>query len=104
MSLFADALADLFADPELTLDATWAAGGVGAPIPVRVIRKRPDRIVNFGGSRALLPTTLIDVRAAEIANPSEGDLVTIEGVPFQILAAPALDSAGLVWTCEAAKL
>jgi hypothetical protein len=102
MSVFERAVDDLFADPNIARAALWRAGGVGDGIPVRVVTRRPDQAVGFGDSRAILPTMLIEVRRAEVASPAVGDVVTIEGDSFEIIAAPTLDSLRLVWTCESA--
>lgn len=96
------AIEALFADPNLGRDAVWRAGGAGDGSAVRVIRKRPDQVVGFGDSRAIMPTVLIDVRRAEVANPASGDTLEIEGETFAVIAAPTIDTEHLVWTCEAA--
>jgi hypothetical protein len=92
----------LFADPNIARDAIWRAGGAGAGIAVRVVTRRPDQVVGFGDSRAILPTMLIDVRRSEISDPASGDTVEIDGDLFEIIATPTSDSLGLVWTCEGA--
>jgi hypothetical protein len=103
MSVFAQASDDPFDDPHLALEALWRANGAGAGIPVRVILRRPDAVVGFGDSRAVLPSVLIDVRRSDVAAPAAGDTVEIVGDVYEIIAAPVADSLGLVWTCEAAK-
>ncbi len=108
MDAFLAATDVLFADPNIARDALWRAGGVGVGIAVRVISKRPDQVVGFGDSRAILPTTLIDVRRSEIPDPASGDTVEIPGSSpgtgdtFEIIATPVADSLRLVWPCEAA--
>jgi hypothetical protein len=92
----------LFGDPNIARDATWRAGGVGAGVPVRIITRRPDQVVGFGDSRAVLPTTLIDVRRSEVTDPGSGDTVEIDSEIFEVIATPTIDSLRLVWTCEAA--
>src|SRR5690606_14390589 len=103
MSVFAQARDDLFDGPHLALEALWRTNGAGAGIPVRVILRRPDEVVGFGDSRAVLPSVLIDVRRSDVAAPAAGDTVEIAGAVYEIIAAPVADSLGLVWTCEAAK-
>ena len=102
MDAFAAATDALFADPNIARDALWRAGGAGDGVVVRVITKRPDQVVGFGDSRAILPTMLIDVRRSEVPSAAAGDTVEIEGDTFEIIATPVADSLGLVWTCEAA--
>lgn len=98
------AIAALFADPNLGRDAVWRAGGAGDGSAVRVIRKRPDQVVGFGDSRAVMPTVLIDVRRAEVPNPASGDTLEIEGETFAVIATPTIDAERLIWTCEASPL
>ena len=102
MDVFLAATDTLFADPNIARDATWRVGGVGAGATVRVITRRPDQVVGFGDSRAILPTMLIDVRRSEVPSAAAGDTVEIEGDTFEIIATPVVDSLRLVWTCEAA--
>jgi hypothetical protein len=102
MDAFAAATDALFADPNIARDAIWRAGGVGNGVSVRIITKRPDQVSSFGDSRAILPTTLIDVRRSEISEPASGDTVEIESETFEVIATPTIDSLRLVWTCEAA--
>jgi hypothetical protein len=102
MDAFAAATDALFADPNIARNATWRAGGAGAGIPVRIITRRPDQVVGFGDSRAVLPTLLVDVRRSEVSDPASGDTVEIEGEVFEVIATPTIDSMRLVWTCEAA--
>ena len=101
MTAFAAAIDTLFADPTLARDALWRAGGTGDGTAVRVIRKRPDQVVGFGDSRAVLPTVLIDVRQSEVPSPAAGDTVEIENETFGIIATPVSDTERLIWTCEA---
>ena len=104
MEAFRAALDVLFADPNLGEHALWKAGGVGPGIPVRVIRRRPDAVVEFGASRALMATVLIDLRRTEAVAIDEGDLVVIGTETFKIIGSPTSDPMGLVLTCEAVKV
>lgn len=102
MDAFSAAIETLFADPNIARSALWRTGGVGAGLAVRVIAKRPDQVVGFGDSRAVLPAVLIDVRRSEVLDPATGDTIEIDGDLFEIIATPVTDSLHLVWTCEAA--
>jgi hypothetical protein len=88
----------LFADPTIARDA----------VAVGVVTRRPDHVVGFGDSRAIMTTMLIDVRRSEVPNPASGDTVEIPGSSpgtdetFKVIATPTIDSLRLVWTCEAA--
>ena len=103
MDAFAVATDALFADPNIAMDAIWRAGGAGIGTAVRVVTRRPDQVIGFGDSRAVLPTLLVDVRRSEVAEPASGDTVEIDGDLFEVIAAPIIDSVRLMWTCEAAS-
>lgn len=100
LSAFSEAIDAIFADENVAEDAIWRAGGAGAGVPVRVIRKSPDEIASFGASRAILLSVIVAVRGSEVASPASGDKVQIGTVVFEIIAEPRRDSLGLVWECE----
>jgi hypothetical protein len=101
--MFAAATDAIFADPNIAEDAYWRTGGAGLT-PVRIIRRRPDAVVEFGSSRALMATVMIDVRRAEVSDASEGDQVVVGAETFKIVGTPAADPLGLVLSCEAVKV
>lgn len=101
---FASAIDALFADPNIGEDALWKAGGLGAGVAVRIIRKSPDRMAEFGDSRAVLPTVGIDIRRSQAATITEGDLILIGAETLKIIGEPLGDALGLVSACEAVKL
>jgi hypothetical protein len=101
VSAFPAAVDAIFADNNIGEAAIWRTGGVGAGVPVRVIRKSPDKIVGFGDSRAMMPSVLVDVRTSEIDLPAAGDTVEIAGGVFDVNAEPTADTLRLVWSCEA---
>ena len=104
MEAFASAIDALFADPNIGEDALWKAAGVGAGVAVRIIRKSPDRIAEFGESRAMLPTVGLDIRRSQSATITEGDLIVIGAETFRIIGEPMGDALGLVSACEAVKV
>jgi hypothetical protein len=104
MSAFTSAVDMLFADPNIGEDALWKAGGVGAGVAVRIIRKSPDRMAEFGESRAVLPTVGIDIRRSQAATIAEGDLILIGAETYRIIGEPMGDALGLVLACEAVKV
>ena len=101
MTVFAAAIDDLFADPNLARDALWRAGGSGPAAPVRVVARRPDRIAEFGETRVAVPTAVFDLRIAEAPSLAEGDALEIDGTVFAVQGEPLKDAEGLVWTVEA---
>jgi len=104
MTIFASAIDDLFADPNLARDATWLAGGTAEPIPVRVILRRPDGLVDFGETRIRVATHRLDVRVSEAAMLTVGDVFLVDGLTLRVQGAPERDSERLVWTAEAVAL
>lgn len=101
---FVAAIDALFADPNIGEDALWKPGGEGDGVPVRIIRKSPDRMAEFGDSRAVLPTIGIDIRRSQVATITEGDLIMIGAETFKIIGEPMGDALRLVSSCEAAKV
>ncbi|MFZ5792107.1 MAG: head-tail joining protein [Pseudomonadota bacterium] len=102
MDALTAALEVIFADPNLGEDALWRPGGLGGT-QVRVIRRQPSGMAEFGSSRAIMPAVLIEVRRAEAPDIAEGDLLDIGSQTFRVIAAPSRNSLGLVLTCEAAE-
>jgi hypothetical protein len=101
---FASAIDALFADSNIGEGALWKAGGVGAGVAVRIIRKSPDRMAEFGDSRAVLPTVGIDIRCSQAPTIAEGDLIVIGAETFKIISEPMRDALGLALSIEGAIL
>ena len=99
ISAFASALDALFADPNIGRDAIYVAD-VGAPLLVRVVARRADAVSDFGDARLWSETTRIDLRVAEVASPSPGDRIEIDGDAFLIQGEPVRDRERLVWTVD----
>lgn len=97
MSVFAAAIDNLFADPNIARDVTYIADG-GTPVLVRVVTRRADEVTDFGDARLWTETTRIDLRVAEVPTPRPGDRVEIEGEAFLIQGEPVRDRERLVWT------
>jgi len=78
------------------VDATFAAFGIdavytpagGEPVPVRVIARRPDTIVDFGETRIRTETATFEVRTSEVASPRPGDELTVDGEIFLMQGEP----------------
>jgi len=100
MTVFAAAIDDLFADPDLARTAIWREGGIGRPVAVRVILRQPDRIGRLGETRIITATAMIDVRTAEIPELAAGDSFDIGNDVYLVQGEPVRDSERLVWTAE----
>lgn len=103
INAFEAAVDALFADPNIGEDALWKAGGSGAGVAVRIIRKSPDRVAEFGESRSVTPTICIDIQRSQAAAITEGDLIVIGPETYRIIGEPMGDALGLVLACEAVK-
>lgn len=101
MDVFAAAIDDLFADPNIARTAVWRAGGTGPGMPVRVISRRPDSVAEFGAIRLAVETTVFDLRISEVPDLAEGDTLEVNGETFVVQGEPRRDAARLVWTADA---
>lgn len=99
MSVFAQAIDDLFADPNLAAEAVYLPEG-GEPISVRVIARRPDQVLEFGDARLHAETAVFEARVSEVPNPRPGDRLDVGGELFVIQGEPVRDSERLVWTLD----
>jgi hypothetical protein len=71
------------------------------PVPVPVIAMRPDTIVGFGETRIHAETATFEVRASEVADPRQGDQVTVGGETFVVRGEPERrDPDRLVWMLD----
>jgi hypothetical protein len=100
MNAFATAMDRIFAAPAMAVEAVWISAGTSEERPVRVIRKAPDRIAEFGSARILSDTTIIDVRVADLPDPRPGDLILLGSESFVIQGEPVRDRERLVWTLD----
>ncbi|WP_156361374.1 hypothetical protein [Sphingomonas sp. Leaf67] len=75
----------------------WAGGGTLPPVPVRIIRSRPDRIERFAGFQIDVRTETFEVRRSEVAQPVIGDLIAVGDERFEVLIEPQIDVEGLSW-------
>ena len=99
MSIFAAAIDNLFADPNIARDATYVADG-GAPKLVRVVTRRADEVTGFGEARLWSETTRVDLRVAEVPQPRPGDRIELGDEAFLIQGEPVRDRERLIWTVD----
>lgn len=100
MSAFSAALATIFNDRNMAADALWLAGGVPPALPIRVIRKAPDEVSDFGQARVFSESVMVDVLVADLAAPERGDRIVISGETFEVQGEPRRDRERLVWTLD----
>lgn len=99
MNAFADALDAIFEDPNMGVDVFWRVGA-GEAVPVRVMRRSPDEVSEFGASQLFSETTRVDVRTWEMPEPARGDELEIAGEAFIVQGEPQRDSERLTWTLD----
>ena len=100
MNAFAAAMDQIFGHPDMATSAVWIAAGTSEERPIRLIRRAPDRITEFGSARILSETLTVDIRISELTDPREGDLIVIGADSFAIQGEPIRDRDRLIWTVE----
>lgn len=69
MNAFATAMDRIFSHADMAVAAVWISGTTSQERPIRVVRRSPDRITDFGSARILSDTTTVDVRVSELDDP-----------------------------------
>lgn len=100
MNAIAAAIAALFADPNIAVDAIYRAGGAGEGIAVRIAWRAPDQVTEFGGGRFVTQGRMLDARIAEIAALAAGDSFEINSRLYIVMGDPRRDDEGLIWRAE----
>jgi hypothetical protein len=100
MNVFAAAIDRIFANPSMAAVAVWISATTSEERTIRVIRRAPDRIIEFGAARILSDTTMIDVRVIDLETPRSGDVILIASDSFVIQGEPQRDRERLVWTLD----
>ncbi len=94
MSAFADALDDLFADPNMAVTVSYQGS------PVRALVRRPDRDIEFSDITVQTSTALFEIRRREVPAPQAGDVIVHDGDSFVVQGEPRLDAERLIWTLD----
>jgi len=100
MTVFAAAMDRIYANPSLAVAALWISALTSEELTIRVIRRAPDRINEFGAARLMSDTMVLDVRVSDLADPRPGDLIVIGTESFTIQGEPVRDSDRLIWTLD----
>jgi hypothetical protein len=100
MTAFAAALDLLFADPNLSTPALYVPMGVGPGVEIRVMRRSPDRMLDFGAARLVSDSVVLDVRVSDCQELTAGDRFEIAGEIFVVQGTPVRDRERLVWTVD----
>lgn len=99
MTVFAQALEAIFADPNISMEAIYTAEG-GASKLVRIVARRADAVASFGEARLWSEATRVDLRVADVTEPRPGDRVAIGDEAFLVQGEPVRDSERLLWTLD----
>ena len=100
MTVFPIAIDRIFANPSMAVAALWISAATSDERTIRVIRRAPDRITEFGAARLMSDTMVLDVRVSDLADPRPGDLIVIGTESFTIQGEPVRDSDRLIWTLD----
>jgi hypothetical protein len=100
MNVFAAAMDRIYANPSMAVAAVWISATTSEERPIRVIRRSPDWITDFGAGRFVSDTTMVDVRVSDLPDPRPGDLIVSGADSFTIQGEPVRDRERLIWTLE----
>ncbi len=92
MTAFADAIDDLFSDPNMAVTVSYQGR------PVRALVRRPDRDLEFSDITVHTATAVFEIRRREVPAPQAGDIIVHDGDSFVVQGEPRLDAERLVWT------
>ena len=97
---FSIAMAAIFADPNMAVEATYSPVGGGASSTLRVIRRQPDEMMQYGETAILTDTQIIEARVADLVTPQAGDIFQIGSENLQLRGEPVRDTLRLVWLMQ----
>ncbi|HSE78932.1 MAG TPA: hypothetical protein VLG66_13115 [Alphaproteobacteria bacterium] len=100
MTIFHDAIDDIFDDENVGEAALYFPAGQGQANAVRVIAAQPDVVTEFSDTRLARATSRFEVRASEVAAPRAGDAIEFKGQRYIVQGAPQADADRLVWTLD----
>jgi len=100
MNAFAIAMERIFSHADMSVAAVWISGSTSEERPIRVIRRAPDQITEFGAARILSDTTTVDVRVSDLPDPQPGDLIILGSDSFVIQGEPVRDRDRLIWSLD----
>jgi hypothetical protein len=96
VSAFAAAMDALAADPNIGANATYRAGGTGAPVLLRVVRSAPDRLGDAFGTSVIQASDVLAVAVAALPSVAADDTFTL-GADTLIVQHAERDAAGIAW-------
>lgn len=100
MTVFTATMDSIFANPSMAAAAVWISATSSEERPIRVIRRAPDRITDFGAGRFVCDTMIVDVRVPDLPDPRPGDLIVMGADSFTIQGEPLRDRERLIWSLD----
>ena len=100
MSVFAAAMDRIFTHASMAAPALWISATTSEERSIRIIRRAPDRVTDFGAGRFVSDTTVVDVRVADLPAPRPGDVIVIGADSHIIQGEPLRDRERLIWTLD----
>jgi hypothetical protein len=100
MSVFAAAMDRIFTQADMAAPALWISATTSEERPIRIIRRAPDRVTDFGAGRFVSDTVVVDVRVADLPAPRPGDVIVIGADSHVIQGEPLRDRERLIWTLD----
>ena len=100
MSVLKAAMDRIFTQADMAAPALWISATTSEERPIRIIRRAPDRVTDFGAGRFVSDTTVVDVRVADLPTPRPGDVIVIGADSHVIQGEPQRDRERLIWTLD----
>ena len=100
MSVFAAAMGRIFSHAAMAVPALWISATTSEERPIRVIRRAPDSVTDFGAGRFVSDSMMVDARVADLPTPRPGDLIVIGADSHVIQGEPLRDRERLIWTLD----
>jgi hypothetical protein len=100
MTVFTAAMDRIYSNPSMAVAALWMSATTSEERTIRVIRRAPDRITEFGAGRLVSDTMMVDVRVYDLPAPRPGDLIVIGADSFTVQSEPLRDRERLIWALD----
>ena len=100
MTVFTAAMDGIYSNPSMAVAALWMSATTSEERTIRVIRRAPDSITEFGAGQFVSDTMMVDVRVYDLPDPRPGDLIVIGADSFTVQGEPIRDRERLVWTLD----
>ena len=100
MTVFTAAMDRIYSNPSMAVAALWMSATTSEERTIRVIRRAPDQITEFGAGRFVSDTTMVDVRLSDLPDPRPGDLIVIGADSFTVQGEPMRDRERLIWSLD----